>query len=357
MNTFRSKEERLSSGSYSGYYKRNNNFRFSKFRKIWFCGKKCLDMGCNEGLVTMKIAEEFLPKHILGIDMDKLVIDSAISSIKRAKYSTKSMLETSKEYHPNHTKSFVASSSSEFLFVPRTIAMKKTSEIEQTKINMINPPAIIFPLNVEFSCCDIFTFPKPIIPFDVILCLSMSKWVHLNMGDIGLFKLFETWYNLLHENGKIIFEYQTWKSYCNKKLLTETINKNFKTIKIKPESFEMILQVEFGFFIEERQGSSPAESSGFNRPILILTKQSTRRSAFSEADLEAILSRYNHEEKTVVLLEEAPNEEDKKKKKKKKKHKHSTEVDPSVSSKKARRAAPATDGGPGEDAHGTENEN
>jgi 7SK snRNA methylphosphate capping enzyme len=42
--------------------------------------------------------------------------------------------------------------------------------------------------------------------FDTIICLSVSKWVHFNYGDLGMKTLFLKAYEQLEEGGIFIFE-------------------------------------------------------------------------------------------------------------------------------------------------------
>lgn len=51
-------------------------------RKDLLEGKDVLDVGCNVGHVTLAIARDFKPKKIVGIDIDRSLIDAAKKNIR-----------------------------------------------------------------------------------------------------------------------------------------------------------------------------------------------------------------------------------------------------------------------------------
>ena len=56
--------------------------------------------------------------------------------------------------------------------------------------------------------------------YDVILGLSLTKWIHLNWGDEGMKRFFRKIYLHLRPGGKFIVEPQPFASYTKKKKVT-----------------------------------------------------------------------------------------------------------------------------------------
>jgi hypothetical protein len=57
--------------------------RLSCLDKSWFTGKRCLDIGCNEGLVTMAMSMRFGSKSMVGIDIDEHLIRKACTYVAK----------------------------------------------------------------------------------------------------------------------------------------------------------------------------------------------------------------------------------------------------------------------------------
>jgi 7SK snRNA methylphosphate capping enzyme len=82
--------------------------------------------------------------------------------------------------------------------------------------------------------------------FDIIVCFSTIKWVHLAFGDVGLKTLMLKIKESLNQGGIFMFDCQPWKSY--KKAINE--RKSLKKesdfvpgeIHLKPHCFKEYLK-------------------------------------------------------------------------------------------------------------------
>ena len=110
---------------------------------------------------------------------------------------------------------------------------------------------------------------------DAVLCLSTSKWVHLNFGDAGLRTLCQRAHACLRVGGKFVLEPQPWASYRKNAGLTPTILANYESIRLRPDGFEALLLDEIGFSACEHIAVPYGKqtSEGFaRRPLWVLTK-------------------------------------------------------------------------------------
>jgi hypothetical protein len=94
--------------------------------------------------------------------------------------------------------------------------------------------AAAFPSNVTFECGDLLTHPLgPSSSFDVVLCLSLTKWIHFHAGDAGIKIMFARIDTALSPGGLCILEPQPFASYKKKAALSDKIKANYKSIQLK----------------------------------------------------------------------------------------------------------------------------
>merc|ERR1719373_1381732 len=111
--------------------------------------------------------------------------------------------------------------------------------------------------------------------FDIVLCLSVTKWVHFACGDVGVRNLFKRVLKRLRPGGLFVLEPQDWKSYVKKRKLNPEIRQTVKGIELRPEAFDNFL-AGLGFDLLGRIEPCATAQGGFNRrPILLYGKPLT----------------------------------------------------------------------------------
>lgn len=262
------KNEHFQYGNYNKYYGYRNpdqtpDVRLDFLKRDWFEGKEVLDIGCNIGHITLTLARDFNPKRVVGIDIDKKLVNIAEKNIKH--YLRKSDAEEA-----NFPKSM------KLLYGP----LKPPLRADGSRS---------FPYNVKFVHANYVLESDELLEtvrpeFDLILCLSVTKWIHLNWGDSGLKRFFRRIFYNLKPGGRLVLEPQGWPSYSKRRKLTKRIFENYKNIRLFPEKFNDYLLHEVGFSTSEKMVTPHHASRGFQRPIIVYTKAgiSTKVSSLGE---------------------------------------------------------------------------
>lgn len=308
-------------GNYNKYYGYRNpgaseDLRIRVFKPEWFKGKDVLDLGCNSGHLTLFIAKMFQPAQILGLDIDGDLVYGARKNIRhylselqteearRAIQEKEShtalendhneavgMTENGQlvraesgftdagKHNDSHTsdrqEAIAGQSVSSNFPVSLRISRGPIAAPPLTEVTSAQPG--LFPSNVSFVKANyvlesdhLLVTQRP--EYDVILCLSVTKWVHLNWGDSGLKRMFKRAYRHLRPGGLFILEPQPWESYGRRKKLTDNIYRNYRNISLKPEQFTSYLTSEVGFTSYEYLGAPKSSVKGFQRPIYLFHK-------------------------------------------------------------------------------------
>ncbi|EKM59244.1 uncharacterized protein PHACADRAFT_136674 [Phanerochaete carnosa HHB-10118-sp] len=250
-------------GNYHGYYSKRpftEDRRLGLLPKNLFVGKRVLDVGCNEGLVTCQIAQSLRARRVIGVDIDESLVRTAWKR-RRAIWSQQAPPSISENTPHNGTESpnkkrkrAVSPSrapqpdyfpvSCEHMFGPLSIPPQSTRLDE-------------FPHNVTFRAADWVNaeIAEDTEGYDVIVAFSVSKWIHLNGGDDGLMRFFRRVYTALKPGGVFVLEPQPWDTYGKAKRMDAKLKETAKDLKIRPDDFSRILR-EVGFGQVEHRGET-----------------------------------------------------------------------------------------------------
>ncbi|XP_015898491.2 probable RNA methyltransferase At5g51130 [Ziziphus jujuba] len=248
-------------GNYKSYYgyrigrDLEEDPRLKVLKKEWFEGKDCLDIGCNSGILTIQIAKKFLCQSILGIDIDSDRIEDAYWHLRKF-----AKMENTGKMNGKASKLKISEDSNG---QGNDIAMPSDGETKKDLFEIVSFRQENF----------VRSSRTPEESYDTILCLSVTKWIHLNWGDDGLITLFSRIWRLLKPGGILVLEPQPWKSYENNRLVSETATLNYKNIKFRPNTFQDLLLDKIGFrTVEDLTPGLSGSKTGFNRPMLVFQK-------------------------------------------------------------------------------------
>ncbi|XP_057966942.1 probable RNA methyltransferase At5g51130 isoform X2 [Malania oleifera] len=272
-NTQKKRKEIAPYGNYKNYYGYRvgqdveEDPRFKVLKTEWFEDKDCLDIGCNNGLITINIAKKFRCQSILGVDIDSNRIEDAYWNLRKFV-----KMESTSKMHSKAS---------------RLEAVERANGTEQVGTSPLNEEI----RGITRDCSpsdgrDLFKivsfrqedFVKSWHPprekhYDTIICFSVTKWIHLNWGDDGLITLFAKIWRLLHQGGILVLEPQPWNSYEKNRRVSETATANYCNIMFYPERFQEILLDKIGFrTVENVTPSLSGKKAGFNRPVLVFRK-------------------------------------------------------------------------------------
>ncbi|XP_061768888.1 7SK snRNA methylphosphate capping enzyme-like [Nerophis ophidion] len=233
----------------------------------WFRDKKVLDVGCGAGHLTLSVAREFNPAHILGVELDGRLVHAAKQNIRH--FLSHDLVEEEAK----------RGGSTMSLFSPRMEGVKtkgkkdlmqQGEEDESLRLfsfplslrvsrgPLAAPPLFLaaprppcrFPNNISFIQGD-YVSEQEFWPgrgqYDVIICLGVTMWVQLQAGDGGLVRLFRRVYQSLSPGGLFVLEPQPWQRYGRRKKASATTVHHYRGLQLRPEQFTFYLMNNVGF--------------------------------------------------------------------------------------------------------------
>eukprot|EP00249_Psilotum_nudum_P014777 c24998_g1_i1 orf=273-1361(-) len=271
-------------GNYAGYYgyRLDRTFRedprLKHFKKQWFEGKDCLDVGCHEGYLTIAIVQEFSCKSMLGVDIDRALVGKAKRHLEikaRVLQTGNEKLQYAEDFEQINVSSCEESASMDSCDIQTCCSsgsiLQRTNACTNVLKTCLSGEELMS--RVKFKTENFIQSLESDAVYDTVLCLSVTKWIHLNWGDQGLIRLFAKIFHLLRPGGLLVLEPQPWKSYKGKQHVSEVAQRNFKEVALRPSHFPELLLDKIGFrFMDTVTDDVPNTSKGFNRPIFLLYK-------------------------------------------------------------------------------------
>ncbi|KAG7672011.1 hypothetical protein Ndes2526B_g07034 [Nannochloris sp. 'desiccata'] len=247
-------------GNYHRYYGYRLGQEFSEDPRLallerpWFSSKRCMDVGCNEGLVTLGIAMKFGSRSMIGVDIDEHLIKRACIHLREER--SRAVVRAAEARQGGVSAA------------ARRAARTAVSALAQT----------------WFVHGDFLEARAEVGNIDCLTALSVTKWVHLHRGDQGLRAFFARVHSLLAPGGVFILEPQPWKSYraaadkirrqggAELCLSSESFFRRVSELELRPDQFPEVLENEFGFKLLRRLQPPEVTAEGFDRPMFLFRK-------------------------------------------------------------------------------------
>ncbi|KAL4669733.1 hypothetical protein H8959_008287 [Pygathrix nigripes] len=278
---FKKQQRKFQYGNYCKYYGYRNpsceDGRLRVLKPEWFRGRDVLDLGCNVGHLTLSIACKWGPSRMVGLDIDSRLIHSARQNIRHYLSEELRLPPQTLEGDPGTEGEEGTTTVRKRSCFPASLTASR-GPIAAPQVPLDGADTSVFPNNVVFVTGNYVLDRDDLVEaqtpeYDVVLCLSLTKWVHLNWGDEGLKRMFRRIYRHLRPGGILVLEPQPWSSYGKRKTLTETIYKNYYRIQLKPEQFSSYLtSPDVGFSSYELVATPHNTSKGFQRPVYLFHK-------------------------------------------------------------------------------------
>jgi 7SK snRNA methylphosphate capping enzyme len=230
-------------------------------------GARMLDVGCNVGTFSARLAHQLNARSLLGVDIDETLVAEA--TLRHAHDPTAYADEFVLHATPR------ADGSTIFPYFPANVTESSTNvsaAVVQARLDRLREQHARSPA-ISFRAEDYVATPAAPDQqlFDVILCLSVSKWVHLNGGDDAVRALFRKCFAQLAPGGIFVFELQPWSSYRAYKHMFPA--ERVAALRFRPSDFHSYLMSDAIGYADSR--ALELDAKEYKRPIQLYFKNAS----------------------------------------------------------------------------------
>jgi 7SK snRNA methylphosphate capping enzyme len=172
-----------------------------------------------------------------------------------------------------------------------------------------SPPAVSFRTE-DFVAGTVYATPTA--AYDVVLCLEVTKWVHLAHGDEGLLLLFRRIHQALKPGGYLVLAAQPWASYRRKgRRMGEAVWRTYQSLRLRPGEFEQHLVGRVGFVRVApegeggEQGGGGGGGGGGHRATEKLEEEEGEVKGLARGPRRLTYTKKNGEERELLVLRKA----------------------------------------------------
>ncbi|WFD23507.1 hypothetical protein MEQU1_002198 [Malassezia equina] len=186
--------------------------------------ERILDIGCNAAKPLLELCQLLpnAPKYVLGVDIDAELVAQARVALRQAWCERQPRVTAATVDAMQY---FPACFSSLFGPLPFSPAGTET-----------------LPTYVHFVQGDWPRMEADPEGYDLILCLAVTKWIHLNQGDDGLILCLYQMASQVRPGGIVAMEIQPWRSYEQARSLSKELRASHAQLRIQPDDIEWIAE-------------------------------------------------------------------------------------------------------------------